>query len=863
MALASGTRLGPYEILEPLGAGGMGEVYRAHDTRLNRDVAIKVLPAGLARDPERLRRFEQEARATGILNHPNILAIFDIGSYDSSPYIVSELLSGQTLRDRINDSPLTVRKATEYGIQIAHGLAAAHEKSIVHRDLKPENVFVTNEGRVKILDFGLAKLTEAVVSASDVRTVASGTDPGAVLGTVGYMSPEQVRGRAVDHRSDIFSFGAILYEMLSGSRAFREDSGVETMNAILKNDPPDLSSRLANVPPALNRLVRRCLEKNPDERFRSAHDVAFALDALSESSIALPDPAAVPQTKRVRLMPIISSVIVLLLLIAAFAAGRRSMSAVDSQGAAAPSFKRLTFRRGTIRSARFSPDGKSILYGAAWDGEPLRIFVTRPESPESTRLPLPDADILSVSSTSELAVSLGRKFDTWLNSGTLARAPLVGGSSREVLNGVSTADWSPDGKNLAIIRRVDDHDRIEYPVGKVLLETRGYFSHIRISPRGDRIAFLDHPFYGDNRGTAAVIDLQGKKTTLSDEMSAIEGLAWNPDGTEVWYTGTLHGEKIALWASDLSGKRRKILQVPIDLTVHDVAPDGRALIAGDSISGAIFGLAQGETKERNLNALSTSTVSDITRDGRWIALTEFEAGGTNYEVYVRRTDGSPPFRIGEGFSWGFSPDGKSLIATTFTPPALWVLPTGAGEPKRFATGLDQFQSAQFLSNDRIIVTGNPAGQPPRAYVMNLNDGKTQPVIPEGLMRPRETTGFFQPLLISPDGSRMVITDSSGASLYTTAGEKVASVPGLESGDQLLRWASDSKTIFISNGDGPRVRVFRLDLSTGRRTLFREITAADSAGFMSTLHIVITPDGSAYAYAGFRLLSDLYLVEGLK
>ncbi len=868
MALSPGTKLGPYEIVSPLGAGGMGEVYRARDTRLSRDVAIKVLPSGLAKDPERLRRFEQEARATGVLNHPNILAIYDIGSHDNAPYIVSELLNGQTLRDRLTESTLPIRKATEYAIQIAHGLAAAHEKGIVHRDLKPENIFVTNEGRVKILDFGLAKLTEPEGPASEVRTVASGTDPGVVLGTVGYMSPEQVRGKAIDHRSDIFNFGAILYEMLGGNRAFRGDSGVETMNAILKEDPPDLSSQMTNIPPALNRLVRRCLEKNPDERFRSAHDVAFALDAMSESSSAVALPAA-PDAKFVRRMPVIAAaaVLVLLLIVAAFVAGRRTTSGVDSQTASGPVFTRLTFRRGTIRSARFSPDGKSVLYGAAWDGDPLRIFLTRPGSPESTRFPLPDADILSISSTGDLAVSLGRTFTTWLSTGTLARAPLVGGSSREILNRVTTADWSPDGKDLAVIRRVDGRDRIEYPLGKVLLETTGYFSHLRVSPNGDRIAFLDHPVYGDNRGTAAMIDLQGKKTTLCEEMAYIEGLAWNPSGTEVWFTGTIHGEKITLWSSNLSGKPRSILQVPIDLTLHDIARDGRVLLSGDMQDGATYGLAPGGTKERNLEALSLSIVTDISRDGKFIALTEFEAGGLNYDVYIRGTDGSPPVRLGEGLSWGFSPDGKSLLATTFTPPALFVLPTGAGEPKHYSIGMDQFQGARFLTNDRIVIIGSTAGRASRAYVMNVNDGKPQPITPEFAVHTHEFAGdnivAVSPLLPSLDGSRILIKDGPGVTIYSPTGEKLGSVQGLEPGDQLLQWASDGKTVFVSNPKGSKSSVFRVDPATGRRTLLRDVVPSDSAGFMSPPQIVISPDGTAYAYGSFRMLSNLYLVEGLK
>ena len=282
MALASGTKLGPYEIQSPLGAGGMGEVYRARDTRLGREVAVKVLPAAFSHDPERLHRFQQEAQAVAALNHPNILAIHDFGEHDGSPYIVTELLEGETLRSRVQAGTMPIRKATEIAEQIARGLAAAHDKGIMHRDLKPENIFVTRDGRVKILDFGLAKLAPEAVTP-DAATLASQTQPGLVMGTVGYMSPEQVRGQTADHRSDLFSLGTILYEMLSGKRPFHGETTVETMNAILKSDPSDLLAAGLSIPAALGRIVDHCLEKTPGERFQSACDVAFALGALSGS----------------------------------------------------------------------------------------------------------------------------------------------------------------------------------------------------------------------------------------------------------------------------------------------------------------------------------------------------------------------------------------------------------------------------------------------------------------------------------------------------------------------------------------------------------------------------------------------------
>ncbi|HET6889954.1 MAG TPA: serine/threonine-protein kinase, partial [Pyrinomonadaceae bacterium] len=284
MPLTTGTKLGRYEIRSKIGEGGMGEVYRARDEKLNRDVAIKSLPATLSENGDRLHRFEQEAQAAGALNHPNILAVYDVGTNENAPYVVSELLEGETLRDLLNDGSLSTRKAIDYGTQIARGLAAAHDKGIIHRDLKPDNLFISKDEHVKILDFGLAKLIEPSsrnVSQTDIATRRIHTDPGTVMGTAGYMAPEQVRGRSVDHRADIFSFGAVLYEMLSGRRAFHRDSAIETLNAILKEEPTELTTTHPSITPPLERVVWHCLEKSPERRFQSASDIAFALESLS------------------------------------------------------------------------------------------------------------------------------------------------------------------------------------------------------------------------------------------------------------------------------------------------------------------------------------------------------------------------------------------------------------------------------------------------------------------------------------------------------------------------------------------------------------------------------------------------------
>src|SRR2546427_916858 len=535
MGLSAGTRLGPYEIQAPLGAGGMGEVYRARDTRLGREVAVKVLPGAYSADPERMRRFEQEARAAAALNHPNILAIHDVGTHDGSPYVVSELLDGMTLRERLKGGALQQKKAVEYALDIACGLAAAHAKGIVHRDLKPENLFVTRDGRIKILDFGLAKLTHpdaADTGRSKAPTVGIDTDPGMILGTAGYMAPEQVRGEPADHRADLFALGAILHEMLTGQRPFHRPTAVETMNAILNEDPPDLSRAPRPVSPALERIAAHCLEKDPAARFQSARDVAFNLEALSglsEPSGAVPRPGRAPRGLRRAFVALAA----LALLLAAFAVGR----ALHGGHVAAPEYHQLTFRKGAVFNARFTPDGQSYVYAAVWQGSPYGIHMGRFGSPESRDLGLEGANLLGVSSRGEMALCIGAQRTTNIfTKGTLARAPLAGRGPRGVVAGGLGADWSPDGSSLAAVREVGANFRLEYPLGTALFETKGWLTNPRVSPGGDRVAFLFHPARGDDRGTVMVVDRARETRTISPEWSTEGGLAWWPGGREVWFT---------------------------------------------------------------------------------------------------------------------------------------------------------------------------------------------------------------------------------------------------------------------------------------------------------------------------------------
>ena len=457
----------------------MGEVYRAHDTRLRRDVAIKVLPAVYSADPDRLRRFEQEARAAAALNHPNILAVHDIGTEAGAPYIISELLQGQTLRDAIGHGPLAPRKAVTYAIEIANGLAAAHEKGIVHRDLKPENVFVTDEGRVKILDFGLAKLRQPPAAGIDPAGTAPGATQSQVIGTAGYMSPEQVRGQAADARSDLFSFGAMLYEMVCGERAFKGEHTIETLSAILQHDPPDLTASHAAVAPALAHIVQHCLEKDRDQRFQSARDLAFALGKLSQSSVAgsAAIPVLPPSRARRWLLTAAAAALLTLCAVAGYLAGRHADLPPQ------PSFRQLTFRRGYIAAARFAPDGQTVVSNASWDGKPAELLSTRLDTAESSTLPLSGAELLSVSRTGDLAVLVKERI--------LAHVPLGGGGTREILDHVVDADWAPDG-TLAAVRIDQARTWLEYPVGTSLYEQKmTAILNVRVSPGGDLVALLE------------------------------------------------------------------------------------------------------------------------------------------------------------------------------------------------------------------------------------------------------------------------------------------------------------------------------------------------------------------------------------
>jgi Tol biopolymer transport system component len=856
MALPPGTKLGPYEVVSTVGAGGMGEVYRAKDPRLKRDVAIKVLPSSFSQDADRLRRFEQEAQAAGALNHPNITAVYELGSHEGSPYIVTELLEGETLRGRLSGGALPVRRATDYAIQAAKGLAAAHEKGIVHRDLKPENLFLTNDGRVKILDFGLAKLTQAdgAVGPQTNLPTAAGTEPGVVLGTLGYMAPEQVKGKAADARSDIFAFGAILYEMLSGARAFHRDTAAETMSAILREEPPDLSATNKNVQPGLERVVRHCLEKNPEERFHSAHDLAFDLEAISGTS-ATAIMASSARVPRIRPLPLAVGA---LALAAALAAGYffgKSKGISDP-----PTFKQLTFRKGAIWSARFGSDGKTILTTAAWDGKPAEIYVSRPETPESQAFGVPDSDVAAVSSTGEIAVLLKADWNTaFTRQGTLARVGATGGAPREMLEKIEWADWTPDGKEMLVVRSVEGRDRLEYPVGKILYEIRGWIGNPRFSRRGDRIAFIDHPAVNDDGGTVAIVDLAGKKTTISPVYATARGLAWSPDGSEVWYTAAEVGGNRTLHASTPSGRARTIAGVGGTLTLQDVSADGRVLISHDAQQQGLVAFGPAAAREVDLTWLDWSLLADMSADGQTVIFSETgEGGGRGYSVYMRRLDGSAAVRLGQGSAQSLSPDGKRVLAFTSREsglPDMVIYPTGAGEPTRISAGGLIIRNARWTRDGtQILAVASEGDKPLRTWLFDTQGGKPRALTPEG----------SRGLVLSLDGRRFVgRTPDKPAVIFSIDGGEPTPIVGLDGTDQVAGWAPDDR-LYVRKG-GPSampVPIVLHDPVTGRQEPWRTLVPPDATGVNQIVTMRVAPNG-AYAYSYYRQLSTLFLVEGVR
>jgi serine/threonine protein kinase len=857
MPLLPGSKIGAYEIVALLGAGGMGEVYRARDARLNRDVAIKIINAHYETDPEGVRRFELEARALAALNHPNLLAIYDIGNHEDRPYIVSELLEGENLRTRLGQGPVPLRRAIEFATQVVRALVAAHDKGLIHRDLKPENIYLTKDGQIKLLDFGLAKLIQhqaAVGSAMGGSTIT--VDTGKALGTPGYMSPEQLRAQTVDYRTDIFSFGAVLHEMLCGKRAFTGGTSADIVSATLNSEPSDLCESNPSIPASTAVIIRHCLEKRPDDRFQSARDLLFDLQSLAVSSgsgstLARRETEERKFKQRLLLWWIPAGIIIA---VAGFFASRLLRPAVP----ALPSFTQVTFRRSSIWYARFTSDGMTVLYNASWAERPLDILSIRLGSTESRSLGLTNADLLSVSSKGELAILEKQQDvdpDAWANRAMLARVPMGGGSPREIVEDVQSADWAPDGVNLAIVRHVKRLQQLEYPIGKVLFRTEGWITDIRVSPRGDMVAFMDHPTRWDDRGWVSVADVNGTVRRLTEEYSSERGLAWWPDGKSIWFTATVSGEPAVLYSVSLTGESTTRFRAPIRLELHDIAPDGSALISSYKDLTSLVALRPGDQNEQDLSWLDQVFLSDLSADGKTFLFQYIGQGsGPNYSSYLGKTDGSPPVRLGEGAAVALSPDGKWAITILYQNHRTILLPTGAGQTRSLERpGITNTSDDTWTPDSQhVLFTGTETGHEPRCYVQDINGGASKPLCPEGVTDAR----------MSPDGKLLLAREPGGYVLLQSGGTDKRPAKGLDPEDHVIRWSADAKSLYVYHSQRP-IELFKVDPATGHRQLLRRINSSDPAGIIGFPRLFVSTDGEWIVYSFTRRISELYVARDLQ
>lgn len=835
----------------------MGEVYRAHDARLQRDVAIKVLHADASAHADRLRRFALEARATAALSHPNVLAVYDVHTDDGPPYVVSELLDGESLRDVLRRGPLPFRKTVELASQVARGLAAAHAKGIVHRDIKPANIFITKDGRAKILDFGLARVTQPGDPDQQSTTLQDepATSLGAVLGTVGYMAPEQVHGAAADHRADIFALGAVCYEMVSGRKAFPGASAIDVMAAIARTDPQELSGEV--VSPALDRVIRRCLEKSPDERFQSATDLAFALEALSGTVAGGGAQGRAPVVAMPRKWRRKTIAVTALLLGAGL--GAATAWRLGTAPATTPVvYDAKTFDRLPVMNARFMPDGQTIIYSAATRGYAPELFVLSPTAEVPQRLTVPDAHLLSISRKGELALVINARHESQrLYAGTFARMTL-GSAPRAVRDGVREADWSPDGETLAIVQDLGNgRDRLEYPMGTARHEITGYLSDPRVSPDGARVAFVAHPWRFDDRGTVMVVGKAGAAMALTSELWSVEGLAWTPDGERLVFSGNAAGgafmEPMSVAARG-GEPAHTVLGVPGRLIVHDIAADGRWLAVREDLTFGVRGRVPDRDGEVELSWLGSSGARSLSADARRVLMVDVgRRSGADYGVVLRGTNGSDGVRLGSGNAQRLSPDGKWAAAIIASPPQVVVYPTGAGDTLTLAAG--RFAAVEsvewFPDNRRLFVCGAEPSRATRCYVQPLDNAPATPVTQDGVTASLAPDGTTL-LLVEVDGRRAVGSVNAAAS---------RPMQGLGPGDRVVGWSRDAKAVFVQRDGTTPATVDRVDLASGTRISALQLEPEGRDRYTSLLVADWVDDGRWYVYNYTTVPSVLFVVTG--
>ena len=847
-----------------LGTGGMAEVYRARDTRLGRDIALKVVTEVLAPGGELVRRFEQEARLAGSLNHPNLVAVYDVGEHDGAPFLVTELLQGESLRQRLARGRLPMQTALEWAAQTARGLAAAHGRGVIHRDVKPDNIFVTLDGQVKLLDFGIAKLAASAREGShglmDVTVSPSGggaTRSGSVLGTPGYMSPEQVRGDSIDARSDLFSLGAVLYEMLCGQRAFPGTSVVESGYAILHQDPAPLPP---DFPPALVQVVHRCLEKEPTRRFQTASDLAFALEVLRDPTGSTgPVEPQRDRASRRRRWGLAAAVLALLAasLVTTTLRGRAAGTASPVQ------VEQVTYRFGNIGGARFLPDGR-VVFSASFEGGPEELFSRPPGSPIAQSLAVPNARLVGVSRTGDLGVLLrSRSALIFTRRGTLAKVPSVGGAPREIAEAVERADWSPTGEFAAVLLKSGDRV-LEYPPGNELFRTPGWISDPRFSLKGDRIAFIHHPVSGDDMGEVVVVDLRGAEKVRSRRWARTLGLAWTPDDSEVWLTAG-NQQRNMIVAVDMGGATRELYRSPSDLRLEDVGRDGSVLVSnqvernelayvGTDGSHALLTWLDWTNALAGLFAerkVLFSVSAPLPPDGGAI-----QASWT----VLRQADGSGTQVLGDGTAQDLTADGRWALVSSTDARRLIALPTGPGQPREIgAHGLQIGGARWFPDGKQLLVSGRRAPDPEYRLFRLRGDASPPEQLSEAALSARRVLHLSAAgdwvAALDPDLTPILISLPSGRSTR---------VPGTANGGSPHGWSPDGTLWLTVPGTSPpaRAQLIRMDIRDGGVLERRDVAPADLTGSTEVAWVSVASDGKGAVFVYGHTLGYLYILRGL-
>ncbi len=938
MPLAPGARLGPYEVVSQIGAGGMGEIYKARDPKLDRFVALKVLPPALGQSGDLLARFEREAKAVAALNHPNILGIYDFGREGDHAYAVMELLEGDSLRERLKAGALAPKRAIEIARQMAEGLAAAHARGIIHRDIKPENVMLTKDGHVKVLDFGLAKqlppllpgiageaparsghdsltrlsspgFTFEAPAESSATSAAPSTFPtealgplsggntqvGAILGTVGYMAPEQVRGESADHRADIFALGVVLYEMLAGRKAFLKPSPSLTLQAIQQEDPPELTASKGLIPPALERLVFHCLEKEPARRFQSMQDLAYDLANLSSLSTPVAAEVRALARKGASRALLVTLAAVVLAGLGLGAAGLLHLGRPDPP----PTFQRLSFVPGTIEAACFAPDGETVYFSQRVAGGRPELFVLHPSDPEPRPLGIADALLLGVSPSGELAflrnprLRFGGRYQ-----GLLARAPGGGGAQRDQQEDVAEAVW--DGEGLATLS-VDDQVQfhLEFPAGRPLLSgpwnTRT-LRLFRLSRDGAQLALLDSD--AASRTEIVTYDRKGTRTSRFTKAGdgngdTFTGLAWGPEG-DLWVS-ELQGDQTEVWTLSPSGRRRVLWHGAGTYQLMDVSPKGRVLLTHHQVRRGVLTLRAGEAQPRDLSVFGSTQAKGLSADGRHLLLLEspvMEGGTPEDTAYLRPLDGGPALRLGRGLPQTLSADGRWVHMDLAALPGRDLDPAWVQALQ--AAGLRADQVGDPVARSRYLLfvptgLGRPFalalppdhGEPGYAFLLPDGQHVVCPLTIKGQEHwvlldrkggpPRRVTGeglglFYAGLMpLSPDATRLVVSGNSRDwFIQPLEGGTPTPIRGMAPGERAIGWNAEGTALYLR----PELSVLpvtltRLDLRTGARQPVIAFMPPDPAGHLQTRGVFMTPDARTFAFTYDKKLSELYRVEGLK